>query len=133
MAANHLHFLTNLKAGTGATLLTEVISVIATGRTAPIMTALDTDEAWRKHITSLLLRGQTIVVIDNLEGTLYTPTLAAVLTSRTWEDRMLGSLRMVILPNNIIILATGNNVRLAGDLPRRSIWIRQDEKWPSRF
>jgi len=114
--------------GTGATLLTEVVSLTATVRTAPIMTALDTDEAWRKHITSLLVRGQTIAVIDNLEGTLYTPTLAAVLTSRTWEDRVLGSLRMVILPNNVTWLATGNNVRLAGDLPRRCIWIRLDAK-----
>jgi hypothetical protein len=121
------------QAGTGATLLTEVVSVIATGRTAPIMTALDTDEAWRKHITSLLIRGQTIAVIDNLEGTLYTPTLAAVLTSRTWEDRVLGSSRMVILPNNITWLATGNNVRLSGDLPRRCIWIRLDAKQAQPF
>ena len=121
------------QAGTGATLLTEVISVIATGRTAPIMTALDTDEAWRKHITSLLVRGQTIAVIDNIEGTLYTPTLAAVLTSRTWEDRILGSLRMIVLPNNVTWLATGNNVRLSGDLPRRCIWIRQDAKMAQPF
>jgi hypothetical protein len=121
------------QSGTGATLLTEVVSLIATGRTAPIMTALDTDEAWRKHITSLLIRGQTVAVIDNLEGTLYTPTLAAVLTSRTWEDRILGSLRMVILPNNLTFLATGNNVRLAGDLPRRCIWIRLDAKQAQPF
>ena len=52
--------------GTGASLLAEVISVITTGRAAAMMTARKDDEEWRKAITSLLLRGQLVAVIDNI-------------------------------------------------------------------
>ena len=67
--------------GTGASLLAEVISIITTGRPAAMMTARKDDEEWRKAITSLLLRGQLVVVIDNIQGALCAPSLAAVLTA----------------------------------------------------
>jgi hypothetical protein len=114
--------------GTGATLLAEVISVITTGRASAIMTARKDDEEWRKAITSLLLRGQLVAVIDNIEGTLYAPSLAAVLTATTFQDRILGHSELVTLPNRTTWIGTGNNIKLAGDLPRRCIWIRMDAK-----
>ena len=112
--------------GTGASLLAEVISLIATGRAAAMMTAQKDDEGWRKAITSLLLKGQLIVTIDNIEYDLWAPSLAAILTATTYQDRILGRSEMVILPNRTTWLATGNNIRLRGDLPRRCIWVRMD-------
>jgi len=114
--------------GTGASLLAEVISVIATGRAAAMMTARKDDEEWRKAITSLLLRGQMVAVIDNIEGTLYAPSLAAILTATTFQDRILGRSELVTLPNRTTWIGTGNNIRLTGDLPRRCIWVRMDAK-----
>ncbi|MFC2018696.1 hypothetical protein ACFLU4_01900 [Chloroflexota bacterium] len=112
--------------GTGASLLAEVISLIATGRAAAMMTAQKDDEGWRKTITSLLLKGQLIVTIDNILYELWAPSLAAILTATTYQDRILGRSEMVILPNRTTWLATGNNIRLRGDLPRRCIWVRMD-------
>ena len=114
--------------GTGAGLMTDVIATVATGRAAGMMTARGNDDEWRKSITAMLLRGETIAVIDNLEGALFSFSLASVLTARTWKDRILGMSKEVLLPNNATWIATGNNVRLAGDLPRRCIWIKMDAK-----
>jgi len=116
------------QAGTGASLLAEVISVVATGRPAAMMTAQKDDEGWRKAITSLLLKGQLVVTIDNIESTLFTPSLAAILTATTYQDRILGRSEMVILPNRTTWIGTGNNIKLAGDLPRRCIWVRMDAR-----
>jgi len=112
--------------GTGASLLAEVISIITTGRAAAMMTARKDDEEWRKAITSLLLRGQLVAVIDNIEGTLYAPSLAAILTATTFQDRILGRSELVTLPNRTTWIGTGNNIKLTGDLPRRCIWVRMD-------
>ena len=114
--------------GTGASLLAEVISLIATGRAAAMMTAQKDDEGWRKAITSLLIKGQLVVTIDNVEYDLFTPSLAAILTATSYQDRILGRSEMVILPNRTTWVATGNNIRLRGDLPRRCIWVRMDAK-----
>jgi len=114
--------------GTGASLLAEVISLVATGRAAAMMTAQRDDEGWRKAITSLLLKGQLIVTIDNIEYDLRAPSLAAILTATIYQDRILGRSEMVILPNRTTWIATGNNIRLRGDLPRRCIWVRMDAR-----
>lgn len=116
------------QAGTGASLLAETISLIATGRAAAMMTAQWKDEEWRKVIISLLLKGQLVATIDNIEQTVRAPSLAALLTATTYQDRILGRSEMIILPNRTTWIATGNNIKLAGDLPRRCIWIRMDAK-----
>jgi len=116
------------QAGTGASLLAEVISIITSGRAAAMMTAQKDDEGWRKVIISLLLKGQLVVTIDNVDSTLWAPSLAAILTADTFQDRILGRSEMVTLPNKVTWIATGNNIKLAGDLPRRCIWVRLDAK-----
>ncbi len=116
------------QAGTGASLLAEVISIIATGRSAAMMTAQNDDDSWRKAIVSLLWRGQQVAVIDNIESTLWAPSLAAVLTATTFQDRILGRTEMIQLPNRVTWIGTGNNIKLAGDLPRRTVWVRLDAK-----
>lgn len=118
------------QAGTGASLLAEITSLIATGRNSAMLTAPRDEESWRKTITSLLLLGRTVVTLDNVEAKLYAPSLAAALTANTWQDRILGRSEMVSLPQRVTWIATGNNVRLGGDLPRRCYWIRLDAKRP---
>jgi hypothetical protein len=115
-------------AGTGASLLAEVISVIATGRMGAMMSAPHEDDEWRKEITSMLLDGATFILIDNVVGRLRAASLARALTGATWKDRILGKNVSVELPQRAIWLATGNNLRIGGDLARRSYWIRLDAK-----
>ena len=114
-------------AGTGASLLVELAAIAATGRAAALMTAPSDDAEWRKKLTSLLMDGAAFISIDNVEGRLASPSLAAVLTSTTWRDRVLGRSETVSLDMAATSwAATGNNVQLGGDLPRRAIWIRMD-------
>ena len=114
------------RAGTGASLLAEVVAHIATGRPAAMMTAPRDEEEWRKKITSLLSEGATVTVIDNVVNRLSSSSLSAVLTSRVWKDRILGHSEMVTLPQRSTWIVTGNNIRLGADMPRRCYWIRLD-------
>ncbi len=114
------------QAGTGASFLAEVVAMIATGRPANMMGAPDTEDEWRKAITSTLLEGSPIIVIDNVVGKLRSSSLTRALTSRTWRDRFLGKSEMVDLPQRSVWSATGNNISIGGDLARRSFWIRMD-------
>jgi hypothetical protein len=115
------------QAGTGATLLSEVIATVATGRSAALMTAPEDDAAWRKAITASLSQGRNLAIVDNVETKLYTASLAAVLTSNTWTDRRFGKNdEMITLPHTMFWISTGNNLQLGGDLPRRCFWIRLD-------
>ncbi|MGC4050641.1 MAG: hypothetical protein QM757_14795 [Paludibaculum sp.] len=82
----------------------------------------------RKMITSTLLDGASIVVLDNVETAIKSPALAAVLTTDTWADRVLGRSEIVQLPNRCTWLATGNNLQVAGDLARRCYRIRLDAR-----
>jgi hypothetical protein len=114
------------QAGTGASLLVEVISLIATGRPAHMMSAPKDDEEWRKMITSSLIEGPAIIVIDNVDGILRASSLSRALTAKVWRDRILGRSEMIDLPQRAAWFATGNNIQLKGDLARRSYWIRMD-------
>jgi hypothetical protein len=114
------------QAGTGASLIADVIGKIVTGRSAAMMPAPEDDAAWRKMITSSIAKGRIVAIVDNVESKLYTPALAVVLTCSVWEDRILGKTEMITLPNRNVWIATGNNIQLGGDLPRRCFWVRMD-------
>jgi hypothetical protein len=112
--------------GTGKSLLADVAGIVATGRNAPMTGAPDNSEEWRKQITASLYGGASFILVDNVEGTLYAPDLARALTAAVWEDRILGKTEKVFLPNRATWAVTANNVRLAGDLPRRCYRVRMD-------
>jgi hypothetical protein len=114
--------------GTGGSLLADVVALIATGRPAGMASAPRDDEEVRKQITSALRAGSTVITIDNVAGDLSAPSLARALTAEVWEDRLLGRSEQLKLPQRATWLASGNNLKLAGDIPRRSYWIRLDAK-----
>ena len=114
------------QSGTGASLLAEVIALVATGTPAAMMAAPGDNEEWRKVITTTILSGDTILVIDNIEDVLKSAALSVLLTSRQWKGRILGRSEDILLPNILTPIGTGNNVRLDGDLPRRCVWVRMD-------
>ena len=73
--------------GTGKTLLANVAAMIATGRPAAVTDAPSRDEELDKRITSLLLEGASVIVIDNLGSVLRSPSLSRALTARRWGGR----------------------------------------------
>ncbi len=125
------------QAGTGKSLLAEIAVETTTGHPAAMTTAPEdtkfADEEWRKRITSMLRAGINNIIIDNVEGVLDSPSLAAVLTLTTWSDRILGRNEQITLPQKSAWIATGNNIRPGGDLPRRCYWIRLDAKMVRPF
>ena len=116
------------QAGTAKSLLCEIVSLIATGSIGTPITAPNNSEEWRKKITSTLLQGTTIIIIDNVDSRLDSGDLASALTKPTWSDRRLGRNEMISVPQNSTWMANGNNIQLGGDLPRRCYWIRLDSK-----
>ena len=113
-------------AGTGKSLLAECCTIIATGgRVAPCAFGND-DEELRKHLTARLLEGPQVVVFDNLptKKVVDRPSLAAVLTTTIWSDRVLGHSETVTLPTSCVWICTGNNILWSEELARRIVRIR---------
>ena len=121
-------------AGAGKSLLADVASTILTGRPAARMSYSRDEEELRKAITGIALEATQLVLIDNVSGVFGSPTLDRALTAHTWRDRLLGSNDHVEIPLQVTWLATGNNVVLAGDTPRRCLHVRLDspEERPER-
>ncbi len=114
--------------GTGKSLLCEVLALLATGHPAAMTTAPGSEDEMRKRITAMLLAGAEFVFIDNIVGQLRSESLAAAITATSWKDRLLGRSEMLELPQRAMWVATGNNIQVRGDLPRRCFWVRLDAK-----
>ena len=111
--------------GTGKGLLSDVVNIIAAGDVAAVMHLPRDGAELEKRITAALLDGARVLMLDNVT-TLEGDALAAVLTARMWQGRILGRSQVVRVPNDATWIATGNNVTLDDDMPRRIIPIRLD-------
>ncbi|MDR7555724.1 MAG: hypothetical protein QN157_08960 [Armatimonadota bacterium] len=112
--------------GTGATLLARAAALIATGHDA-VTNPPESEEEARKLITSVLLEGRQVVVLDDV-GSLKLRALSHLVTTKRWSARLLGTNRVCELLQSATWIATGNNVQLGADLARRVVWIRLDAK-----
>ena len=114
------------KQGSGKGLLAKFVASIALGRSAASMVPPGDENEWRKTLTSLLVEGETLISLDNVEGLLHSPTLASFLTADVWKARLLGTMQSPDLIQRSMVIANGNNMQLGGDIPRRSYRIRMD-------
>jgi len=121
------------QAGTGKTLLAEVVSIVATGRAAETFSAPNDPEEWRKKITTALSTGTNVFLIDNVIHRLDSDALCMALTATTISDRVFRTFERIVLPVKCSWIATGNNIQLGGDMPRRCYWIRLDAKQSQPF
>jgi len=114
------------KRGTGASLVVQVVQLVAMGAMTDLTTAPTSDEEWRKKITAALGSGLSVMFFDNVEHPLSSPSLAAALTAPEWSDRILGKSEIISVPNRATWIATGNNLKVGGDIARRCYWVRLD-------
>jgi hypothetical protein len=119
-----LHMIDATTPGSGKGLLADCCSLVATGRDAGKGPEPRNPDETRKFITSVLVAGASMVVLDNIVGYLDSAPLARVLTAEIWEDRLLGYSRQVRPLNRAVWVATGNNMALSRELARRAVWIR---------
>ncbi len=110
--------------GTGKGLLASVVAMIATGRRAPVVPPVEDSDEMRKLITSLAMSGARIAIFDNVTKPIGGPPLDAAVTGTRWQERMLGTNRMFDGPLRPFWGATGNNLRVKGDMHRRVVPIR---------
>lgn len=109
--------------GSGKTTLAQIVALITTGSNVPVMSC-EKGEPNRKEIISKLRASPPVAIIDNILGRFGGANMNALITSRSFEDRSLGSLKMLSAPNDTAWFATGNRVLLAPDLARRCLHIR---------
>ena len=74
------------------------------------------------------MTGRQIIAIDNINNELDGDLLNQSLTQGKVDLRILGESRKVTVRCSTVNTATGNNLRLVGDLTRRSVIARLDPK-----
>jgi hypothetical protein len=114
--------------GSGKSLLADVVSILATGVSAPAMQYATTDEEAAKTALAVLSEGDPVVLIDNIERPLEGDWLCTALTSEFFRGRVLGRSETVSVPTTTLFLATGNQLVVRGDLRTRTLLCRIDAK-----
>lgn len=115
--------------GSGKTLLAKLASALS-GESPTISPQPDSksDDEMRKRLFSCLREGHAVIVIDNIVGAFDSPALASMLTCEQYSDRVLGKSKTETVSSNSMVILSGNNLTLNGDLPRRILICRIDPK-----
>ncbi len=113
-------------AGAGKTLLGRLLGTICQGGDLAVASYSSDSSEMRKTVTTLVIDGKQVVLLDNIVGVLGNDALDRAITGGRWEDRLLGHNRSINLPLFITWLATGNNVQVSSDTTRRTLHIRLD-------
>jgi hypothetical protein len=115
----------------GKSLLAESVAIIASGKPAAATAISGDREEIRKMITSVLREGHSIINLDNVEHPLTSPDLAKAITQSEYQDRALGTNKMLRLPTGVLWTATGNNLSFRRDLSSRALLCRIDPQMES--
>lgn len=120
------HLLGKPAPGTGASLLTDVISIIATGSVTPASAMPSNSDEMGKTITALLASGTNMIFFDNINHGVDSAELASAITSPEYKARILGKTELVDTEVRCIWTLTGNNVQLSSEILRRCVLIDLD-------
>lgn len=114
--------------GTGKTYLAQCLGMLATGEDVPASPPVKgrDDEEVRKRLASMLMTDSRVILWDNILGHFDSASMASLITTESYTDRILGKSEQLTLINRALILLTGNNLTLAGDMPRRVLKCRLD-------
>jgi hypothetical protein len=121
--------------GAGKTLLAKCVGAMIEGRAPDVWphTQGRDDEETRKRLFTALRSGSKAMIWDNVTGTFDSASMAAFITAEAMVDRVLGKSEAIRIPNRGLLLLTGNNLSLAGDLPRRVLICRIDPQTEQPF
>lgn len=114
--------------GAGKGKLVETITTIVRGQ--PVQTKRFPDEETEvdKVIVSQLRAGETHLVFDEVRS-LSSAVLCMLLTSVSYQGRILGRSEVASFENLLTVVALGNNPVVAGDLSRRTIPLMLQSEW----
>ncbi len=116
-------------AGTGKSFLWDIGAAISAGqRRIPVIAFGDETEI-EKRMVGVLLSGQPLVSIDNVNGELKSDFLAQAIEQHTLDIRPLGRSPLTRIETGALtIYCTGNNIVIVGDLCRRTVTARLNAK-----
>ena len=117
-----LFILDALKSGSGKTFLARLLLETAG---AHFRTWVNDEAEIRKALTACLMESDRAIIFDDVGkgDTVSSATLSSALTKRRWDDRVLGVSKNFRGTNNRTWVLTGNNIKLGGDIPSRSVLI----------
>lgn len=119
----------------GKTLLVHCNALVGTGQTAPEITYTLNDTDLRKLIFARIAEGAATALFDNIPANTQFggSVLEAYATSEFFADRILGQSRSKTLPTkSMMIFATGNNIALSREIPRRLLPVYLEPTDPQR-
>ena len=114
--------------GSGKTKLSDIASVIATGRPASAVAHTGDEIEMEKRLTGLLLQGAQVATLDNATAPVDGVFLNMVLSQAVATVRPLGGSRMVDVPSGTFLTVNGNGLVILGDLTRRTILCNLDPR-----
>jgi hypothetical protein len=109
--------------GVGKGNLADCAGIIAYGKALPRTAQGKDAEEDNKTLLGLALQGVNAVLWDNIDRPFGSSAIDMTITSGEVRGRILGSNNVPAIPSTLIHWLTGNNVRIRGDLARRSIRI----------
>jgi hypothetical protein len=117
-----LHAFRAPKMRSGKTLLADLVSLLATGRTAAVLSQnYEKPDEEKKRLLAVLLAGDPVICYDNIDKPFGGAALCQALTQETISDRILGVSQMATAPTAATFLATGNNLIFEADITSRVV------------
>ena len=113
-------------AGTGKTLLSNTAPILSTGKESAVLSLGHDEPEQEKRLAGVFMAGDACINLDNVEGALGGVVLCQACTQSTLRIRPLGGSGVIDVPTNSLLMATGNNLSIVGDLKRRVVLIRLD-------
>lgn len=126
MAVAPLFAIRATTAGTGKSYLVDLASAISTGRPCPVISAGTTPEELEKRLGGLLLEGFPVASIDNVNGELGGDLLCQAIERPLVRVRRLGVSDITEIESRATMFATGNSLRVRGDMVRRTLLCSLD-------
>ena len=115
-------------AGSGKSLLVDIVAVIATGSRAPVFSQGRDETEMEKRVSGALLCGYSVVSIDNCTLPIAGDLMCQALTQTILSIRPLGKSPPRTVPTSCTFFATGNSLVIAGDMTRRVLLCSLDPR-----
>lgn len=111
---------------TGKSLLSDIPSMMTIGQPAAKHVQDRNPEEDKKTLLGVLLQGDPVLVVDNVDRPIEGAVWCAILTSPEWEARGLGANDQYRVLTNVLFIFNGNNIEFRGDMATRAIMATID-------
>lgn len=116
-----LHAVRASTPGTGKSFLVDLASACSTARPCPVIAAGSKEDEAEKRLVGMLLSAFPIVSFDNCNGELGGDLLCQCVERPLVRVRALGNSDIMEIESRATFFATGNGLRVRGDMTRRTV------------